>query len=70
MCVRYVRRKDAKPYPPDTLYQIFCGLLRLLKEADQAEVNILTDPIFQPFRETLLLYSNLLSLIDYICMLI
>ena len=28
-------------------------MLWLLKEADQAEVNILTDPIFQPFRETL-----------------
>ena len=51
-----VRRKDAKPYSPDTLHQICCGLLRLLKEADRAEVNILTDPIFpifQPFRETL-----------------
>ena len=48
-----VRRKDTKPYSPDTLYQICCGLLRLLKQADRAEVNILTDPAFHQFRETL-----------------
>ena len=29
-----VRQKDAKPYSPNTLYQICCGLLSLLKEAD------------------------------------
>ena len=28
-----VRRKDGKPYYPETLYQTCCGLLRLLKEA-------------------------------------
>ena len=39
------KRKDVKPYSPDTLYQICCGLLQLLKEADRAKVHILTDPI-------------------------
>lgn len=32
-----------------TLYQICCGLLRLLKEADRAEVNILSIPVFCSF---------------------
>ena len=50
-----VRRKDLKPYSPDTLYQICCGLLWLVKEADRVDVNILTDATFQPFREALML---------------
>ena len=28
-----VRRRDGQPYSPETLYQICCGLLRLLKDA-------------------------------------
>ena len=48
-----VRRKDKAPYAPDTLYQICCGLLRLLKEADRAEINIFDDPHFQQFKGTL-----------------
>ena len=48
-----VRRKDGKPYAPDTVYQICCALLRLLKDADRAEVNILTNPKFTKFRGTL-----------------
>ena len=48
-----IRQKDGKPYSPDTLYQICCGLLRLVKGADQVDVNILTDDAFRPFRETL-----------------
>ena len=45
--------KDKTPYAPDTLYQICCGLLHLLKDADQAEVNIFDDSCFQQFRGTL-----------------
>ena len=30
-----------------------CGLLRLLKEADTAEVNILSNPVFCNFRASL-----------------
>ena len=48
-----VRRKDGKAYSPETLYQICCGLLRLLKEADRAEVNILANPMFVCFRASL-----------------
>ena len=48
-----IRHKDKIPYAPDTLYQICCGLLHLLKEADQEEVNILSDPAFQQFKGTL-----------------
>ena len=48
-----VRRKDGRPYSPDTLYQICCALLRLLREVDRADVNILADPMFCQFRVTL-----------------
>ena len=48
-----VRRRDGQPYSPETLYQIFCGLLRLLKDADRAEVNILSNPVFCRFRSVL-----------------
>jgi len=48
-----VRRKDGRPYSPDTLYQICCALLRLLREVDRADVNILADLMFSQFRFTL-----------------
>ena len=48
-----VRRKDGRPYSPDTLYQICCALLRLLREVDRTDVNILADPMFCQFRATL-----------------
>ena len=48
-----VRRRDGKSYSGETLYQICCGLLRLLKEADRAEVNILSNPVFCHFRASL-----------------
>ena len=35
------------------LYQICCELLRLLKEADRAEVNILSNPMFCHFHAVL-----------------
>jgi len=48
-----VKRKDGRPYSPDTLYQICCALLQLLREVDRADVNILADPMFCQFRSTL-----------------
>ena len=48
-----VRRRDGKSYSGETLYQICCGLLRLLKEADRAEVNILSSPLFCNFHASL-----------------
>ncbi len=38
---------------PDTLYQLSCGLLRSLREANRAEVNILEDAEFVGFRGVL-----------------
>ena len=51
--VREVRRKDGNPYYPEKLHQICCGLLRLLKEADRVEVNILANPMFVHFHASL-----------------
>ena len=48
-----VRRRDGKSYSGETLYQVCRGLLRLLKEADRAEVNILSNPVFCQFRASL-----------------
>lgn len=48
-----VRRKDGKPYCPETLYQICCSLVHLLKEADRAEVDILANLMFVCFRASL-----------------
>ena len=46
-------RRDGEPYSPETLYQICCRLLRLLKEADKAEVNMLSNPMFCHFHAVL-----------------
>ena len=51
--VLVVRQKDGKPYCPETLYQIYCGLVRLLEEADRAKVNILANPMLVCFRASL-----------------
>ena len=43
-----VRRKDGKHYPPNTLHQLFCGVLRRLREYSPAK-----NPEFDGFRKTL-----------------
>jgi len=48
-----VRRRDGRPYSPDTLYQIWYALLRLLKEVDRADFNILADPMLCQVHATL-----------------
>jgi hypothetical protein len=48
-----VRTKSGKEYCPDSLYQLCCGLLRSLREANRAEVNLLEDPEFAAFRGVL-----------------
>ena len=48
-----VRRVDKNCYPPDSLYMICTGLQRALKFAGRAEINILGDPGFSRFRDTL-----------------
>ena len=44
---------DGQPYPPNTLYQICCALLRALRENDWADVNFFSDPKFSAFKCTL-----------------
>ena len=55
-----VRRKDGKPYSPETLYQICCGLLWKLKEADRAEIKIMANPMFICFYASLLKHPTVL----------
>ena len=38
-----VRKANGDPYPPSTLYQLCCGLQRLLRESDRADINIFED---------------------------
>ena len=47
------RTKSGKEYCPDSLYQLCCGLLRSLREANCAEVNTLEDPAFIEFHGVL-----------------
>ena len=42
--VMEVRRRDKRPYPPTSLYQICCGLMRSLKVAGRSEINFLLAP--------------------------
>ena len=46
------RRQDGKPYPPNTLYQLCCGLLRHIRTI-QPGWNIFTDVEFIDFQKTL-----------------
>ncbi len=39
-----VRAKSGEEYSPDSLYQLCCGLLRSLREANRAKVNIVEVP--------------------------
>ena len=50
-----VRKKGEKAefYPPTTLYQICCGLLRFLRNNGRAALNIFDDPMFKHFQDTL-----------------
>ena len=41
--VAEARHVDGQPYPPNTLYQICCALLRALRENDWADVNFFSD---------------------------
>ena len=50
-----VRRRDGKPYPPHSLHNISCGLLRVLRENGVYNKNILgsKDGRFNGFQKTL-----------------
>ena len=50
-----IRRKDGKPYPPDTLTQITAGLQRYLRVDRNIHVNLFRtdDSTFAGFRQAL-----------------
>ena len=47
-----VRRKDGNVYPPNSLHQLCCGLLRSIREYDPT-IDFLKGPEFSSFHETL-----------------
>ena len=47
-----IRRRDGKEYPPNTLHQICCGILRYVREV-KPELDIFRDAEFASFRTTL-----------------
>ena len=47
-----VRHQDGKNYPPNTLYQLCCGILRYVREV-KPDLDIFKDQGFSEFRRTL-----------------
>ncbi len=49
------QRQDRQPYPPQTLYQLFCGLQRYLRENGRPEVGVFDEqqPEFNRVRKVL-----------------
>ena len=47
-----VRRQDGKNYPPNTLYQLCCGVLRYVREV-KPDLDVFKDQAFGEFRRTL-----------------
>ena len=39
-----VRKKGADPYPPNTLYQLICGLQHYLHDHGRADIELLENP--------------------------
>lgn len=50
--VMEVRRQDGKEYPPNTLHQICCGILRYIREI-VPELDFFKDPAFSDLQKTL-----------------
>ena len=50
--VMEVRRKDGQEYPPNTLHQICCGILRYVREITP-EMDFFKDPAFSELQKTL-----------------
>ena len=47
-----IRRHDGKEYPPNTLYQICCGILRYVREL-KLQLDTFRDAPFASFGHTL-----------------
>ena len=51
LVVEVRKKKDPDTvYPPDTLYQLCCGLQRHMRDNDQPEINSFTIPHLSTFR--------------------
>ena len=48
-----IRKKNGEPYPPNSLYQIVCGLQRQLCEHGRADIKLFENPTLYDFRSTL-----------------
>lgn len=48
-----VRKKNKDLYPPNTLYQLICGLQRHLRENGHADIKIFKNSALHGFRSTL-----------------
>ena len=44
-----VRKKNGDPYPPNTLYQLICGLQRQLREHGHADIKLFDNPSLHGF---------------------
>ena len=53
MFILEVHKKNGDPYPPNTLYQLICGLQRQLREHGHADIKLLDNPSLHGFRSTL-----------------
>ena len=54
MVVEVRKKKDpGSVYPPNTLYQLCCGLQRHMRENDRPDLNVFTDPAFKHFQDCL-----------------
>jgi len=54
LVVEVRKKKDpGSVYPPNTLYQLCCGLQRHMRENDQPDLNVFTDPAFKHFQDCL-----------------
>ena len=51
--VAEVRKVSSQPYPPNSLYQICCGLHRSLRVANTTDIDMFNSPKFAQFRDTL-----------------
>ena len=51
--VAKIRNSDGSLYPPNSVYQICCGLSRALKSANRVDIDMLNSPKFTQSRDTL-----------------
>ena len=51
--VMEIRKKNGKPYPPETLYHIVCGILRFVRSNGKPEIDFFNDKGFAEFKTVL-----------------